>query len=258
MAESPRSASTAPTSVAGFGGWEDDQTAKHAMEMSALLGALSDSQRTTRVLREENVELRERLDNVERERDKLMDMVKEREDELVAMEREGEVEERIGELEEENAVLRSVVDDLRREIGEMLGHGRVQTPPSPARSGRVFAPPLASSNSKRYSTASSVFPAPPPNMSMLLADEWERDRWQEQEDVNWTTTRDGGGDDDPTWTTARPRRPVSTSLSTANLSLLSDGESVRSLNLRPEHELHLEDMDALSLYEIGSESIGGL
>ena len=40
---------------------------KHALETGALLSALADSQRTTRVLRDENEDLRERVASIEGE-----------------------------------------------------------------------------------------------------------------------------------------------------------------------------------------------
>ena len=97
--DTPRSAaSTAPTSVSSTSlvyrerERERDEIRdlkeKHATETGALLGALSDSQRTTRMLREENIDLRERL-------------------------------ERMGDSEGENEELRREVRGLRRELNEL-------------------------------------------------------------------------------------------------------------------------------------------
>ncbi|RDB18214.1 hypothetical protein Hypma_000455 [Hypsizygus marmoreus] len=100
--DTPRSASTAPTSVSGssfaFMGRERERSdqelaelkAKHTLETGALLSALSDSQRTVRVLREEVGELRERL-------------------------------ERLGRVEMENETLREVVGGLKGEVRELRG-----------------------------------------------------------------------------------------------------------------------------------------
>lgn len=94
---------TAPTSIGsasaspfGFFGREKEMEKeeirelkdKHLTETGALLGALSDSQRTTKMLREENGELRERVD-------------------------------RLGNMEVENEGLKGVVDELRHEIREL-------------------------------------------------------------------------------------------------------------------------------------------
>ncbi|PPQ83888.1 hypothetical protein CVT25_000632 [Psilocybe cyanescens] len=80
--DTPRSGSTAPTSLAesfGYLGRDRDRLErererereevrdlkeKHGNEMGALLNALSDAQRTTRLLREENSQLRDRLEDV--------------------------------------------------------------------------------------------------------------------------------------------------------------------------------------------------
>lgn len=73
-ASTPRttfSASTAPTSVSSSSmhrHLQDELNSlqeKHALETGALLNALADSQRTTRVLREENAQLRDRLQYAE-------------------------------------------------------------------------------------------------------------------------------------------------------------------------------------------------
>jgi hypothetical protein len=105
--DTPRSTtSTAPTSVSGSFGYvgrdrgERDRDRerekeeirelrdKHQLETGALLGALSDSQRTVRVLREENSDLRERL-------------------------------ERLADAEAENDELRGVCSELRRECTDL-------------------------------------------------------------------------------------------------------------------------------------------
>ena len=97
--DTPRSAaSTAPTSVSSTSlAYRErererdeirDLKEKHATETGALLGALSDSQRTTRMLREENIDLRERL-------------------------------ERMRDSEGENEELRREVRGLRREVNEL-------------------------------------------------------------------------------------------------------------------------------------------
>ncbi|KAK2463903.1 hypothetical protein APHAL10511_004075 [Amanita phalloides] len=94
--DTPRSASTAPTSVSStslaFMNRDRDEVKelkeKHATETGALLSALSDSQRTTRLLRDENIDLRERMERME-------------------------------DLEAENQELRHEVRNLRRETSEM-------------------------------------------------------------------------------------------------------------------------------------------
>lgn len=303
MAESPRSASTAPTrsstAPSSVVGWEDDSAAKHAMEMSALLGALSDSQRTAKMLRDDNDELRERLDvtererdRLERERDRLEEMLKERDEELTAVSGRPSVmrdeDERLNDLEDENAVLRSVVDELRREIGDILGStsGPI-LPPSPLATGEADARLFGSRSSrpmqstpKRMSSASSIFPPVPPNMTMLMSDESQEERWEEEEgeeeededcrqwdqeevenDADQSMMEDSfdtedesrdGDEGEPTWTVRKGnvRQSILSDLS----FLTGDEESLRSLALRPEHEMHLQDLDGMSIYDMPSAS----
>ena len=227
--DTPRStASTAPTSLSesfGYFGRERDirdrdrerdrerddiqeLKDKHSTEVAALLGALSDSQRTVRMLRDENSELRERLDRFV-----------------------GIVQENAGlsqaclQLEQELVGLRRECNDLRREAFSLKSTSvRVPAPPGLATSwsgsstntvpkltassplatdvtpqyeeeynntviihdidedDQSFAPdnkevnildadfPSSTSTpsiNRRLSNTSSVFPAPPPNMTLL-------------------------------------------------------------------------------------------
>lgn len=73
--------STAPTSVSASSSVQHATTIqllkeKHDLETEALLGALSDSQRTTKTLREENAHLRERIQELEDELDALRDQLR--------------------------------------------------------------------------------------------------------------------------------------------------------------------------------------
>ncbi|KIY73932.1 hypothetical protein CYLTODRAFT_154774 [Cylindrobasidium torrendii FP15055 ss-10] len=305
MAESPRSASTAPTrsstAPSSVIGWEDDSAAKHAMEMSALLGALSDSQRTAKMLRDDNDELRDRLDStererdrLERERDRLEELLKERDEELTAVAGRSsgvrDEDERLNDLEDENALLRSVVDELRREIGDILGStSGPMLPPSPLATGEADARLFGSHSSrpmqstpKRMSSASSIFPAVPPNMTMLMSDESQEERWDEEEEEEeeedcrqWDQSIENDADQsmmedsfdteeesreedegEPTWTVRKSnvRQSVRQSIVSDLSFLTGDEESLRSLALRPEHEMHLQDLDGMSIYDMPSAS----
>ncbi|KAJ3508625.1 hypothetical protein NLJ89_g5654 [Agrocybe chaxingu] len=112
--DTPKSStSTAPTSVSESFGYlgrdrmererERDEIRelkeKHATEMAALLGALSDSQRTARVLREENIELRERLDRF-----------------AGVVQQNSELRQACGEMQQECSDLRRQCVELRREL----------------------------------------------------------------------------------------------------------------------------------------------
>ncbi|ESK91559.1 hypothetical protein Moror_2554 [Moniliophthora roreri MCA 2997] len=302
-----RAPSTAPTSVSSHSHREreDELTAmkeKHATETSALLSALSDSQRTARVLRDENAELRERIQQLER----ISDL-----NERLAVENE-QLREGLGELEEDNKRLRRVVGELKVQmrLGEMrlsgslsagsgvTGNGerrlygslgrhtgsplrpRAESPPSPEapptatkdsfdfsadlddfKPTSTPAPPRSkryeveedvtstssSSHVRRYSSASSNFPAPPPEMTMLMQED------HDSQGYSSTSSYEPGS---PTIGVPLSKRPAhrrdasitSISPTTANFSMMSGGTgSPRSLCLRPEHEQHLGDMDSLDL-----------
>lgn len=348
--DTPRSAvSTAPTSVSSTSlAYRErererdeirDLKEKHATETGALLGALSDSQRTTRMLREENIDLRERL-------------------------------ERMGDSEAENEELRREVRGLRREVNELkiqlltasggrgsrngwLGAGRrsgVTTPVSekrewlPPRSSmsdtddtevlppkvkdafrppsvwsRQEAPPLSPSllsapdtsaspeTPRRHrrcpSDTSSIFPVLPSNMSMLmhednglLGDQGSSHDGNStafdsayREDSSGSTViaaTQNGTDSDAGPSSSKPvpfrkgavhngisnstpvanrggartsvtPTSVSVSPTTVNFSIMTG--SPGSLFLRPEHEVHLGDMETFSL-DFGSrmDEVGDL
>lgn len=268
--DTPRSASTAPTSVSNAS-WRErereetkDLKEKHATETGALLGALSDSQRTTRMLREENADLRERLAMLEGELEKM-----------------GGDYERLAAVETENGMLRRLVNELRGEVGEMKMQLRIRGT-EPKRSSALryttshFAPssedqssssheesrlaPSAPSTSnpssfvptdqqrRRFSGTSSIFPMPPTNMSLLM----------HEDSINHGSDRSGYSESPSSPTIAiplsmrrghAPNRSVASATSisptTANFSMNTG--SPGSLFLRPEHELHLGDMDSLDL-----------
>lgn len=118
--ETPRSAvSTAATSISGYGGRDREEIRdlkdKHAVEMEALLNALSDTQRTVRMLREENTDLRDRLDrmaNMEAENSQLGEMLDDLQRDLAQMKRQNEV------LREQLDLQRT--DDMGRRTNERL------------------------------------------------------------------------------------------------------------------------------------------
>lgn len=98
--DTPRSTSTGATSVSANANKDHERDReelrelreKHSTETGALLSALSDSQRTCRMLREENTELRERLRGVDRDNELLRRVVRELEREIMAIVRERERE----------------------------------------------------------------------------------------------------------------------------------------------------------------------
>ena len=171
---------------------------KHGTEMGALLGALSDSQRTVRVLREENSDLRDRLERF-----------------TAAIQTNQELRRVCEDLQSECGSLRKENTDLRKELVGMRGLARgggntsgIRTPvPKTAMNNRssspfgrtftsraaleeeydntfidhgsevenhgssspdigIFASP--SSKKRRLSNSSSIFPIPSSNMTLLL------------------------------------------------------------------------------------------
>ncbi|KAI0776538.1 hypothetical protein BD413DRAFT_223068 [Trametes elegans] len=278
--ESPRttfsSASTAPTSISASSSMQHMQSElqqlqdRHALETGALLNALADSQRTSKMLREENSQLRERLQFLE---DKLAD-----------------AEDRIQQLQFSQpsppapSTTRSAYG--RRFASPVSPDGRSQA--SNSRRGSFlrpqpepFADTLSSpepaslspetpfdqsdsfprSHHKRISGASSVFAAVPNNMSMIMKEEGVTPESitglsMHSSPPGSPTMVLGRVQPAPINTKSSPRpthaanKSVSSSVgnispTTANFSMMTG--SPGSLNLRPEHELHLGDMPSLDL-----------
>ncbi|CAK5264761.1 unnamed protein product [Mycena citricolor] len=261
--DTPRSASTAPTSVSGAS-WEPDELRelkdKHSLETGALLSALSDSQRTTKILRDENSELRERINKLELQLD------------------------RIEPLERENRVLHEILTELREEAGQLKLQLRLGASPRGPVSTEAFRRAHRSNESgsrlnesprsrdgdvsedshyhlavprKRLSSSSSVFPLPPANMSLLLHEDGGT-----SSDFDERSALSVGIPGSPTLVFPRvsPDPPVRTHRANKSIasSVTTDPDasmfgSPRSLSLRPEHEMHLGDMDSLDLLRAGPE-----
>jgi len=341
--DTPRSASTAPTSLSdafGYFGRDRDRERdrdkeeirelkdRHATEVAALLGALSDSQRTVRMLRDENSELRERL-------------------------------ERFAGALEANDELRQTCADLQRECHELrreyAGLHRESTPVSFRSSSVLRAPGIASSwsggntnsslrtavpklatssplatdvtpfyeeeynntiiihdsiddcpalrqrpnpddhdtsplddllpsststPSRRHSNTSSIFPAPPANMTMLLDDEGLSLSNRSSADPSLQSRSPTTASSKPLLTPKAtshsrsssvsslppvtfktlsgaghyPNKSANISPTTADFSMVTGSPS--SLFLRPEHEQLLGDMESLDLGAIPPIDLG--
>ncbi|KAF7310659.1 DUF2012 domain-containing protein [Mycena chlorophos] len=246
--DTPRSASTAPTSVSGAS-WERDRDEirelkdKHAVETGALLSALSDSQRTTKVLREENTELRQRIAQLEVDVARLMMM------------------------ERENGALREFVTELREEAGQLKLQLRLAAPapvglpvastsrlPHPLRMvqdeiepSNSFQSSVASrsKSKRRLSSSSSNFAVPPSNMSLLLNEDGANSSDFDERSVSLLAS--------PTMVFGRvmPVESSPTPVHRANRSITSVATtepntslgSPRSLQLRPCDEDHLDDLE---------------
>ncbi|KAI0640864.1 hypothetical protein C8Q79DRAFT_920364 [Trametes meyenii] len=274
-------ASTAPTSVSASSSVQHMQSEiqqlqdRHALETGALLNALADSQRTTKMLREENTQLRERLQFLE---DKLAD-----------------AEDRLRQFQFSQPpappppTSRSVYSrrfaspalsdshsvPTHSQHGSFLraqakSHVDLQSSPEP----RSTSPetPLDTPDAfihsirrKRISAASSssVFAPVPNNMSMIMHEEGVTPESFGSVSMHSSppgspTMVLGRVQPPPINTKSSPRsshaanKSVSSSAgnispTTANFSFVT-GSPV-SLNLRPEHERHLGDMSNLDLAE---------
>ena len=283
-----------------------DLKEKHAIETGTLLHALSDSQRSVRVLREENDELRGRigrLEGVERENEELRR-------EVVELGREvGGLKMRVGgrggfgggessarrfggawttrpsALGTTIPFGRQDMDDTYADVDDMdeasLDDGdrhrwRSRDRPAQRRYGPdhddgldALPPPTSSSTPvaiskkqvharrKRLTSVSSTFPVIPGNMTMLLHDE----RVHEHDDS-------GVGDDTPNNRLPSGAIPVPLSIpapvpkanispTTTNFSMLSGANpgSPRSMVLKPEHEMHLGDLENLDLGSFRFEEV---
>ncbi|KAI0632597.1 hypothetical protein C8Q77DRAFT_828560 [Trametes polyzona] len=285
-------ASTAPTSISTSSSVQYLQTElqqmqeRHNVETGALLNALADSQRMTKMLREENTQLRERLQFLE---DKLAD-----------------AEDRIQQLQYSQSpppppasTSRSVYSSSRRfATGPALSDTR--SPPTRSRRGSflraqppqeayadLLSSPEPSTHShspetpvdhsdafpsralhrKRASATSSVFAAVPNNMSMIMHEEGVTPESagglsMQSMSMHSSASSPPGS---PTMVLGRVQPPpINTKASpghVANKSLSSSAGNISpttanfsmvtgspvSLNLRPEHERHLGDMSNLDL-----------
>ncbi|KAG5339464.1 hypothetical protein C0989_004150 [Termitomyces sp. Mn162] len=299
--DTPRSVSTAPTSVSGssfaFLGRDRDREReeirelkdKHASETEALLGALSDSQRTTRLLREENGEIRDRLEQAKAEIDALRRVV-------------GELTKETGDLRVQIQMLKST-PNMNSRRGAVTRQSRITVPlhieqddddddnkwsnpvngkkhdkldvtldsqqsqnPDGSISDTRHHPdflgtqggpavssstPVAPKHKRRFSTTSSIFPVPPANMTMLLHDhDYDQDSGSLNDSLDHSQSFPSAPTplaphDDTITRNTSLTSAISISPTTANFSMTTG--SPASLFLRPEHELHLGDMDSLDL-----------
>ncbi|KAI0742245.1 hypothetical protein C8Q80DRAFT_1109154 [Daedaleopsis nitida] len=280
------SASTAPTSVSASSVQQEIQQLqdKHALETSALLGALADSQRTSKVLRDENAQLRDRIQMLE---DKLVD-AQERIQQILysqppPLAAKSVYSQRYGSpvLSDRRSLSHSRNNSFLRPRGDAPTYADLMTmsspdpqsssPETPVDNADGFVP----SNRKRMSGTSSVFPSLPSNMSMIMhEDSVSPDAFAALSlgssspagSPTMVYTRLHGG----AMPSAIPKAPSSRAFShranrsvssagnisptTANFSIMTS--SPGSLNIRPEHERHLGDMPPLDLDADGFEFDG--
>ncbi|KAH8093119.1 hypothetical protein BXZ70DRAFT_440582 [Cristinia sonorae] len=264
--------STALTSVSGSSVQQHLQSElqaiqdKHALETGALLNALADSQRTSKMLRDENTQLRDRLHELE---DRLADAV----NEMQRLQYQSSLQQssssysrgssyprsslRPGDnagIRKRPSALQNVMHaDADEEEEEETTEIRFHAPPSHMSSARsssesrredTYAQPLPP---KRFSNASSIFPVPPSTMSMLLHEEGLAPEAYSARSRSPSARRASQGsyghqrfNSNDTAMTAGNISPT-----TANFSMLTG--SPGSLSLRSEHERLLGDMPPLNL-----------
>jgi hypothetical protein len=268
--------STAPTSVSAVSSAQlslqntvQMMKERHDLETEALLAALSDSQRTTKVLREENSELRQRIQILE---DQLGEtrhlLLRYRSASSTPLPRPIPGASSF----ESRSRADSTNGDLRQHLELYLQLPKSNPPPSPhaliTRPQEHQDPSLATSafdlppktQVRRSSTTSSVFPNPPSNMTMLMTEESvmpDRSAAFSSRSISPSTSvvplsarikhthkrsMSSGGNISPT---------------TANFSMTEMTGSPGSLFLRPEHERHLGDMVSLDLGYNLSEGVDG-
>ncbi|KAH8108417.1 hypothetical protein DFH11DRAFT_1113403 [Phellopilus nigrolimitatus] len=255
---------------------------KHASEMEAILGALADSQRNAKSLREENVQMQGRIRDLE---DQIGDLV----DQLDVARRT--------QSQRPHNFARAMLSHSRpgSRAGSVEGafvrqprmqnYARPSTASAPDDSdsmlethitsrepGSRLSPSFASQHDhaarKRASTSSSVFPVLPSNMSMLLGDESDGGHSGGYEGIQAQShSHSASTSPSPTLqinrlvsssTAGKGRHAVRPSVSSigsiasADMSMLSSG-SPGSLHLKPEHEKHLGDMMSLDISVVDSD-----
>ncbi|EPQ55531.1 hypothetical protein GLOTRDRAFT_138432 [Gloeophyllum trabeum ATCC 11539] len=256
------SPSTAPTSLSAASSvHQQHQTEvetlkeKHAMETEALLSALADSQRTTKVLREENAELRDRVSNLESRLDELLEQFRRQQSappppitssQHFQMSR--------------NVFSRPVSTEAVFHRGSASTSGlsprirdrspREATRPTPE-DRRVPPAPWSGTHRRRSSTTSSVFQLPPSNMSMLLHEEGEAANASRTTSLHSAppsptlVARILNTGNAQSSTKAVPHAAGNTSPTSTSFSIMPG--SPGSLSLRTEHELHLDDLASFRL-----------
>ncbi|KAI6147754.1 hypothetical protein BKA82DRAFT_4143899 [Pisolithus tinctorius] len=271
--------STAPTSISASSSAHQAAMQllkdKHDLETEALLAALSDSQRTTKTLREENTQLRDRIQELEDELEALRDQLRRLANGVQPSRPASQVAFTKSTLDRKNGTpsLLSNGDVPRRPVVQRshsflpaqsissvrssVDLGGAMREESPTRSSAFLDTLPRSTGQRRASIASSIFPTLPNNMSLLMLEEAMHDHGA----LSSTSVS-------PPSPSRLPKRlngsvlngqHVSTSIptpatpATTDFSMTEVPGSPTSLQLRPEHELHLGDMANLSLYAMSDD-----
>jgi hypothetical protein len=292
------SGSTAPTSISAASSSQQAAVQvmkeKHDLETEALLSALSDSQRTTKTLREENLQLRDRIRELEDELDEMRSQIHRFASGVLPP--RAPPPGALSRSPHNRPVLlpSPLVPPHRPTMHRSFSHAHtnglsVSTADRSPRSSRAASPsrgdlpaPVAvlapRPRRRRASTSSSVFPSLPQNMSLLMLEETVHDRPgplsvppsppspacgipQRSSLCNMSVS---DGPVSGPGHIAHSHAHHSSSLSSGNMnisptiasfSMTEIPGSPSSLQLRPEHELHLGDMASLSIYAMSDEEL---
>ncbi|KAI5985728.1 hypothetical protein EDD15DRAFT_2554337 [Pisolithus albus] len=270
--------STAPTSVSASSSAHQAAIQllkdKHELETEALLAALSDSQRTTKTLREENTQLRDRIQELEDELDALRDQLRRLANGVHPSRPASQVQFTKPTLDRKIGTQSPLLNgDISRRPAAQRSHsflhpqsmssvrssvdlGTAKREDSPTRSSAFLDTLPRSTSQRRASVASSIFPALPNNMSMLMQEEAMHDHGM----LSSTSVSPSS----PSRVSkhlngsiinghANPPIPTPATPATTDFSMAEVPGSPTSLQLRPEHELHLGDMANLSLYAMSDD-----
>ncbi|KAL5525436.1 hypothetical protein ACEPAF_9306 [Sanghuangporus sanghuang] len=259
---------------------------KHSAEMAAILSALADSQRASKLLRDENSQLQGRIRDLEEQLADLAEQLEEARRQppppplpssltrsLLRQHRSSPQGSPRGSPSRNRAFVRSPVDSLASDYDTTDAHTTMRE------NGGLLTPNFMSSSflqsrenrpRTRASTTSSVFPVLPSNMSMLLHDDGS-DSYSNPSgglallQSNAYSSSAGSPAASPTLNVNRLttsssipnekiRHATTLSLSSIEMSMLSSlPGSPKSLKLKPEHEKHLCDLKSLDFSVIDSD-----
>ncbi|KAI0798208.1 hypothetical protein C8Q75DRAFT_740992 [Abortiporus biennis] len=279
-------ASTAPTSISASSSVQHHLQneinilqEKHTLETGALLNALADSQRTTKVLREENVQLRDRIQDLENRLADAMEQIQRMQYSQNApsaysrpsyhrpvMPRPTEAV-RGKRIQPQSGLATLLHPDIDSDQHLRVSPDRqsLGLPDAPRSSADSHRDSLKS-HRRRFSTSSSIFPVPSSTMSMLLHEEGlvsdtgysSRSRSPPSPTVVLNKLPNRSAQSLPSGHHRNSSSGGNISPTTASFSMAT-GSPV-SLNLRPEHERLLGDMPSLDLrvgdYEFQEDDVG--
>ena len=278
--------STAPTSISASS--STPQTAiqltkeKHDLETEALLAALSDSQRTTKTLQEENCQLRDRILELEDELEGLRDQLRRLANGVQALRLATQTSYCRPPLDRKitPSPLGTCANSHRPSIhrshsgfplhsdgnaGSSVDLSTYKRELSPSRT-PAFLDTLPRPNNSRWaSTASSVFPNVLNNMSLLMHEEAVHERGTLSSTsvspssssrglpkrLNGSSAMNGHGSTQSLSSIHASMGNISPA--TTDFSMTEVPGSPTSLQLRPEHEVHLRDMASLSMYAMSDD-----